>query len=126
MLDILPGAPYHEESQGVRASVQIGHDLTRTASYETDLPSGPFERTLQGIGVADAGLLSRGAAVDRVGEQLIIEAIAQQESLRPELVEAAALGKSRPDDCALERTDTAMTNEQSRSNPSRDAPDREP
>lgn len=91
-----------------------------------DLQAGPFERTLQGMGVADAGLLSRSAAVDRVGEQLIIEAIAQQESLRLELVEAAAVGRSRSDDCVLERTDKAIPDVQRQPNPRRDAADREP
>jgi hypothetical protein len=59
-----PTQPRNLDSRDVEVD---RHELAR------ELP-GPVERTLHDLGVTNSGLLLRGAAVDRAGERLIIDA----------------------------------------------------
>jgi hypothetical protein len=78
---------------GGRPDGRRGRDFAElpAAGPEHEVP-GPVERTLQELGVTSRSLLARGAAIDKAGGQLILQAT-QEAAARPAVAAAGERGK---------------------------------
>jgi hypothetical protein len=76
------------------AHAQAAAESQRFAGKYRELP-GPVERTLHDLGITNPELLQRGTAIDRAGEQLIIDAA---HGLGPQRIRPSATALSRSAD----------------------------
>ena len=73
--ELAAGTGPERDERGGRRGAGLAADV---ATYEVDHVPGPVERSLQMLGVADPERIRRAVAIDRAGEQLIVEACAER------------------------------------------------